>query len=438
MKENTDVLKKGTTLITAKPFAFVLSSKHRTERCDNCLKSDTQLLKCSGCQYVYYCDRKCQKESWSIHKQECSNLKRIVPRVIPDAARLMAKIIIKLNLGGGEECGYYTETKYRKFKDLMSHYSDIKNSEEKMEHFTSLCGVLLEFFGNTPIPNSAELMGIYGRMCINSFNILNEDMNSIGVGIYLAPSILDHSCEPNATVIFEGTRIIIRTLQDLPSLDWSNIRISYIDLLNTTKDRKAELQSSYYFLCECEKCKTEKPEAEAAACPNVSCTYPCSVNDDKCTKCGAEYPVGFKENFNEVTEFTKHHLQDMKIMAYLDVSKICLKRQKGVLHSLNVKHVRTLESAFDAAINLSSWEEAEEYSKLLLPGYLLYYGYIHSLTGLLYLMRGKIQLYLNKPKQAFEMLRKAHDILVITHGEKHSLVKDTVKRLLYKATLEAD
>lgn len=54
----------------------------------------------------------------------------------------------------------------------------------------------------------------------------------------------------------------------------------------------------------------------------------------------------------------------------LDVSKICLKKQKGILHSFNIQHVCTLETAFTAAINLECWEDAELYSNELVPGYL--------------------------------------------------------------------
>lgn len=32
----------------------------------------------------------------------------------------MARIILKLNQGGADEVGYYTEKNFRKFKDLMS------------------------------------------------------------------------------------------------------------------------------------------------------------------------------------------------------------------------------------------------------------------------------------------------------------------------------
>lgn len=36
-----------------------------------------------------------------------------------------------------------------------------------MEHFTTLCAVLFEFLGDFSLPNSAELMGMYGRVSKN-------------------------------------------------------------------------------------------------------------------------------------------------------------------------------------------------------------------------------------------------------------------------------
>lgn len=79
-----------------------------------------KVLKCSVCQYVYYCNRNCQREAWSLHKLECSNLKQIAPKILPDSARLMARLILKLQKGGDHEKSYYSENKFRKFKDLMS------------------------------------------------------------------------------------------------------------------------------------------------------------------------------------------------------------------------------------------------------------------------------------------------------------------------------
>lgn len=50
---------------------------------------------------------------------------------------------------------------------------------------------------------------------------------------------------------------------------------------------------------------------------------------------------------------------------------MCLKKQEDVLHSLNLQHVQTLQTAFDSSISLEHWEEAEYYAKKLITGYLL-------------------------------------------------------------------
>lgn len=82
-----------------------------------------KVLKCSNCSYVYYCNRICQREAWPIHKTECLFLRKIAPRTVPDAARILSRIILKLNNGGEYEKGFYTDKGYRRFKDLMTRKS---------------------------------------------------------------------------------------------------------------------------------------------------------------------------------------------------------------------------------------------------------------------------------------------------------------------------
>lgn len=60
-------------------------------------------------------------------------------------------------------------------------------------------------------------------MCINSFNICDQEMNSLGTGMYLAASILDHSCEPTAVATFNGTTLSVRSLYEMPYLDWTKV-----------------------------------------------------------------------------------------------------------------------------------------------------------------------------------------------------------------------
>ncbi|XP_034841219.1 histone-lysine N-methyltransferase SMYD3 [Maniola hyperantus] len=273
-------VKAGDLILTEEPFAYVLSSKEKGNRCDNCLKQ-CKVLKCSACQFVHYCGKNCQRDAWVDHKWECANLKRVSPKVIPDAARMMAKIINRIQRSdGGTHKAYYTATSFRRWKDLMSHYTDLKTDKKRMDHFTSLCGVLYEFLKDISMPNTVELMGLYGRMIINSFTILDIDMNSIGTGIYLASSIIDHSCNPNAVATFDGKTINIRVIKGMPCLDWKKIRISYIDLMKTPWERQSELQRSYYFLCACDRCMDENDlkYVHAAKCLNSECNNPVNIS----------------------------------------------------------------------------------------------------------------------------------------------------------------
>ena len=85
------------------------------------------------------------------------------------------------------------------------------------------------------MPTKQEFLDLFGKVAINSFNIMNLDQKSIGVGknscatwfkcfiyyvflkprgyvtgLYLEASVLDHSCRPNAQPIFDGKTLVVR------------------------------------------------------------------------------------------------------------------------------------------------------------------------------------------------------------------------------------
>ncbi|XP_026728745.1 histone-lysine N-methyltransferase ASHR1 [Trichoplusia ni] len=486
---NTDSsIKAGDLILTEQPFAFVLSSKEQGSRCDNCLEKG-KVLKCSGCQFVHYCGRSCQRDAWGDHKWECANFKRVAPKVLPDGARMLAKIINRLYRGDGHSFrSFYSGTSFRMWKDLMSHYSDLKADKKRMDHFTSLCVVLYEFLKDISLPNTVEMMGLYGRMVINSFMILDIDMNSIGTGIYLASSILDHSCSPNAVATFDGKTINIRAIQDMPCLDWNQMRISYIDLMKTPYDRQTELLQNYYFLCQCDRCMDEKQikHVHGAICLNKQCEEPVTIpwkencqvvripttksegngistdsqngeestislntkdvienGEDKdtvhCKECGTKYTDKHVDVFVKTMEFTHVHLQNMEraSVAYVDVCQYCLDRQEGVLHPLNVMHAQTLDHAFDALIQVQLWEKACVYAEKLIRCFRFYYGDRNPLLGLLHLKYGKILLYKMEVQQALAQLKSAEKIIKMTHGDRHPLYKEQLMPLLQQAIMES-
>ncbi|XP_062140263.1 histone-lysine N-methyltransferase SMYD3 [Drosophila sulfurigaster albostrigata] len=438
------VIKRGTRILSEKPFAYVLKSKYRLERCDNCLEAG-KVLKCSNCRYIAYCNRSCQQQAWTLHKHECPFLKRVQPRIVPDAARMLCRLILRLEHGGDLERGYYTEHGSRKFRDLMSHYAEIKNDANRLEHLDSLHAVLTEMMcdnknssSSSIVPNKTELMSIYGRLITNGFNVLDAEMNSIATAIYLGVSITDHSCQPNAVATFEGNELHVHAIEDLPCLDWSKIYISYIDLLNTPAQRRADLKEHYYFLCVCSKCidPQEMQQMNAASCPNRNCDASVNPELSECGSCGASVTQQLRLDYEEITKLTQSSLDSMKEVAYLDMCKLCLAKQAGVLHPLNVWHVKTLDAAFEAAIDVGKWSDALTFGQQLLPGFAEYHGAWNPLLGLLHMKLGKIQLFERRYKEAVHHLQEAQRILTVTHGRDHRLLLDQLRPLMLQAKHE--
>lgn len=436
--QNKNSIKRGDRILSEKPFAFVLKSKYRKERCDNCLSSN-KVMKCSSCNYVYYCNRACQMQAWPLHKIECPFLKRIYPRTVPDAARMLCKLIIKLNNGGDLERGYYTDNCFRKFRDLMSHYQEIKNDAKRLEHLESLHAVLSDMMQDSAIvPNQLELLTIYGRLITNGFNILDAEMNSIATAIFLGVSVTDHSCKPNAVATFEGTTLHIHATEEIECLDWSKIFISYIDLLNIPEHRRRDLKDNYYFWCICSKCTDDEEtmQMEGACCTNRKCYAVVNGSMTNCLQCGTGISPRHRKGFNEVMSLTKTQLETMKDVAYLDVCKILLNKQSEFMHPLNVWYIKTLDAAFEAAIDVGKWSEALEYGKKLLPGFRNYYGDWNPLLGLLYMKLAKIQLHESYLQEAVLNFQEARKILEVTHGHDHSLIQSELKPLLLQAISE--
>lgn len=85
--------------------------------------------------------------------------------------------------------------------------------------------------------------------------------------------------------------------------------------MNSRDTRQAELMSTYYFLCDCEKCKEPEPLTESAICQEISCSKYCDISDDNCSHCGREVSSELREKFEDAKDFTGTHLQSMRSMA---------------------------------------------------------------------------------------------------------------------------
>jgi len=422
------IVKAGTLLLTFKPFAFVLTSTLVHSHCDSCLESssankESQLLRCANCHYVKYCDRTCQKNGWTEgHKIECKAIKQY-GRFPPSFARLLLRVVVKVQ-SKIDYCDQVTPLLHRRFKDLMSHYRDVKQDAGRMEQILTFGKVLesiLVLHKGFSMPNESDLIGLCGRIMVNSFSIVDSELQQVGTGIYLGASIFDHSCEPMAVASFESTTISVRALIDYPSsLPIERVTICYQDTMRPSMYRIADLKNVYYFECACVRCanKLYDDEMNAIICPNKDCKGEFKFGEiNKCPSCHQVIDEVLSNRIKETEEFVREKLSEMHSTAYLDVCEVCL----NLMSSCNFAESHWLlasiiSCAFDASVNLQRWESALAYGRRALKSYRQYLHPFHPFLGMALLKLAKLTWFLEKEAAAKTYLLEAKRIIDITHG----------------------
>ncbi|ODV64046.1 SET domain-containing protein ASCRUDRAFT_5929 [Ascoidea rubescens DSM 1968] len=91
-------------------------------------------------------------------------------------------------------------------------------------------------------------------MVINSVVMLDTFFIENGLMIDSFVSLINHSCLPNATIIFEGKELVIRALRTIHKNE--EITINYCQRNTLTEFRKLQLQKRFFFDCICSKCTT--------------------------------------------------------------------------------------------------------------------------------------------------------------------------------------
>lgn len=194
--------------LSEEPIAWTLSTSKLNSYCSYCLKQQQvnseeqtgcRLLRCSKCKVLYYCNSTCQKNDWSTHKLECKRICHVssLGLEIPDDwIRLFCRIYDLLSRKTFESEG-------RTFNDLVSHDKNIDTHEFEifLDRFSSFVSLTDE---ESLKLDKKNLLSMYGKIKVNAFGIKNSELQSIGIGLYLHLSRLDHSCNPNGRIFYKG------------------------------------------------------------------------------------------------------------------------------------------------------------------------------------------------------------------------------------------
>lgn len=85
-------------------------------------------------------------------------------------------------------------------------------------------------------------------------------------------ALLNHSCSPNAAIVFDGNFASIRSIRDIAQGD--QVTISYIDNTYKRSTRRGQLRIGYFFDCQCPGCippNNKFLDRDSFICENPKC-----------------------------------------------------------------------------------------------------------------------------------------------------------------------
>ncbi|KAG0005409.1 hypothetical protein BGZ65_011244, partial [Modicella reniformis] len=107
---------------------------------------------------------------------------------------------------------------------------------------------------SSPLPPPvSELVPYLCRFHCNNFSIHDAQLFTLAEGTFPIGALFNHSCRPNAIVMYEGKVQIVRALEDIEP--GQEVCTSYVDNGVQRLERRQLLKDKYFFDCCCPRCE---------------------------------------------------------------------------------------------------------------------------------------------------------------------------------------
>ncbi|CAO3633804.1 unnamed protein product [Cunninghamella blakesleeana] len=283
---------------------------HNNSKSNNNNKMDTTLVypnipptplqRCSKCKAAYFCHQDCFKAAWlSYHQYICGDddIRHCDEELLE---RVILNIIRYKNYINGHT-NYYSIIEQsslnhqnnninnnnnnnninRKHHTKKTHYRHHKQQSMKesihitMEAFSLLqdhlnhqphhiinqfSEIAINVLNRPYIQEEAikhnitleDVIRMQSLFQCNGISIQDDHLFVVGEGIYPVASFFNHSCRPNAAIIFDGALLTVHAIE--PIAPNEEITIAYIDIGRSRGYRQRILRDRYFFNCDCVRC----------------------------------------------------------------------------------------------------------------------------------------------------------------------------------------
>ena len=393
----------GETVFKNEPYAKLLNANRNL--CSQCFRSPApRLLRCTGCKVLSYCSRECQRRSWKDgHKEECISLRTwqetIGDRL--DEARLILRCLVRRD----RDC------ENKESKALRSTYDDVlamhvPRALKTGKHIISTARKLKKSIPRFDGLSAEAIAKFLNRFQANNFAITDAILSQIGSAVYPAGALINHSCDPNTVIYYEPitSHQVFRCVR--PIKEGDEITHAYVDVLNTTKERRSQLMKDYCFRCECSLCEDENgPQRDAMLCSSPTDT-------------SSTVELMLAEKFARAAMVEVDLVKEQALLAR------CAALRSKHLHPLSLVRLKTSNAQFAASLQAGNIDDAARHCATALNTYVrLYPNPYHPIPSTKRFALGQLYLQLGRVDVAAKELEKAHRALLVTHGADSELVK---------------
>ncbi|TKV91821.1 hypothetical protein SEVIR_9G123000v4 [Setaria viridis] len=426
----------GEVIISQEPYTSTPNKILVRSSCDHCFAS-SNLRKCSACRVTWYCSSDCQKEEWKLHQLECRVMAALTEdrkKMLTPTIRLMVRLVLKRKLQNEKAIPSSNIDNYYLVEALESHISKVDENQlvlyAQMANLVSLILPSLEL-------DLKEIAHTFSKFACNAHTICDPELRPLGTGLYPVISIINHSCVPNAVLIFDGRTAYVRALQPIGKDE--EVSISYIETAAVTKKRQNDLKQ-YFFTCTCPRCLKDSEEdavLESYRCKNQACdgfllpesggrSYTCQ----KCSISRDEEEI--KKMTREILLLSDKASSFVSLGNTTEAGSIYEKieqLEQNLYHAFSITLLHTRETLLKVHMELQNWQTALTYCRLTIPVYERVYPPSHPMIGLQFYTCGKLEWLLECTEDALKSLTRAADILGITHGTKSQFMKELFGKL---------